>query len=431
MRRRVNWFRLKGPRLRLYYGLALSALAFLWRRLMFRTTFIAVTGSIGKTTATECLAAILSSRFPANATRHGRSGRRDLASTILRTRWKHRFTVIEVGTNLAGALQRAAWMIAPDTVVVLAVAGVHTHHFATLEDIAREKSQLLSRLGSRGVAILNGDDPRVAAMAVRCRGKVVTFGRAPESDVWASEVSSVWPARLSFRIHRGSESREVKTKLVGEHWLNSVLATLAAGSWHGIDLASAVSAIEQIEPVRGRMEPVRLPSGAYLLRDDFNASFAGLPAALRVLEQAPGRRVLVINGGYDSGLNLRARFQLIGQMAARSADLVVLFGNESRRAANAMAEAGMKCENVRSFPDLWAVAEFLKSELGEGDLVLLRDCYQVHAERIYFAQLGTVGCRKPVCSRRHILCDHCPDLRPGLENATQAPEPVRPFWQPL
>ncbi len=422
----MDWIRLKRSRLRYHGALALSALASFWRRLMFRTTFIAVTGSLGKTTATECLAAILSSRFPTNATRRGENTRAALGSTILRTRWKHRFTVIEVGTSVSGVLRRAAWMIAPDTAVVLGVASVHTNHFATLEDIAREKSQLLSRLGARGVAILNGDDPRVAAMAGRCRGRVVTFGRTPKSDVWASEVSSVWPARLSFRVHRGSDSWQVKTKLVGEHSLNSVLAALAAASCHGVDLASAASAMERVEPMCGRMQPVRLPSGACVLRDDYNPSFASLPAALRVLEQAPGRRVFVFSDAYDSMLKFRPRFQLIGEMVTRSADLTVLFGDESRRAANAMVEAGVKRENVRSFRDLWAVAAFLKSELHEGDLVLLRDSHAYHAERICFAQLGTVGCKIPEC-RLVSRCDHCPNLRRGLESAG----PARPSWQPL
>jgi UDP-N-acetylmuramoyl-tripeptide--D-alanyl-D-alanine ligase len=403
-------------------GRFLSALAFLWRRLMRRTTFIAVTGSVGKTTTTECLAAILSSRFPVNATLHGNNGRAGLAATLLRTRLKHRFTVIEVGTNLPGALKKAAWMVNPDAVVVLAVAGVHTNRFPTLEDIAAEKSQLL--------AILNGDDPRVAAMAAGRRARVLTFGRSPQFDLWASEVSSRWPARLSFRAHWGAESRQVHTKLVGEHWLSTALASLVTALSCGMDLASAASALERVEPFRGRMEPAALPCGATALRDDSSLSAASLPAALRVLEQAPGRRVLVFNDAYDSGLSFRERFQRLGRMAVRAVDLAVFFGERSRGAARRAVQGGMKPESVRSFPDLWGAAEFLKAELRAGDLALFRDCGSLHAERIYFAQLGAVGCKTPECPRLR-LCDYCPDLRPGLEEAHKLPAPVRPHWEPL
>ena len=384
---------------------------------------------MGKTTATECVAAMLASRFPTNTTERGENSRRGLADTVLRTRWRHRFTALEIGANLPGALKRAAWAFAPDTVVVLQVAGAHTHHFASIEDIAAEKAQLLSRLGRRGVAILNGDDPRVAAMASRCRCKVLTFGRSPGFDVWADRVSCVWPARLSFRVHWGGESREVTTRLVGEHWLTSVLGAFAAALWHGVDLASAVAAVERVEPALGRMEPMPLPSGAVAIRDEFNNSFSTLSAALAVLAQASGRRILVFCDVQDTGLEFRARFHMVAPLFAKSADLVLLFGDSARRAVNAVAEGGMPREKVRGFRDVWGVAEFLKPELREGDVVLFRSSLPKHAERIYFAQLGTVGCRQSRCARIH-SCDSCPQLLPGLELVSSVPKPARPFWEP-
>ncbi len=409
---------------------ALGALAFVWRRLLFRTTFIAVTGSVGKTTAVEFVKQVLSSCFAVNGTEHGYNSGRGVAVAILRTRWHHRFAAIEVGTRKPGDLRKSAWLIAPDTAVVLAVAAVHTECFASLEEIALEKSRLVSRLGRRGLAVLNGDDPRVAAMAVCCRGKVVTFGRSPECDVWASEVSSCWPARLSFRVHRGAESRMLNTQLVGEHWLSSVLAALATALWHGVGLERAAAAVERVQPARCRMEPVLLPSGAYAFRDEYNCSFAGLPAALRALEQAKGRRVLVFHDAYDSGLAFRERYRLVGRVAAHSADLTLLYGNDGRRARNAMIEGGVSRENVQTFPDIWAVADFMKASLRAGDVVLLRGGYSDCAARIYFAQLGSVGCKISSCGRR-LACDYCRELRPGLENVSGLPAPARPLWLPL
>ena len=109
-------FLLRHRKLRLALAKSLSALACIWRRLMFRTTFIAVTGSLGKTTATRCLHGLLSSCYPISWA-HGRNSRFDMASAILRTRPRHRFTLIEVGTTLPGALRRTAWTLAPDTAV--------------------------------------------------------------------------------------------------------------------------------------------------------------------------------------------------------------------------------------------------------------------------------------------------------------------------
>ncbi|MGO9242062.1 MAG: Mur ligase family protein [Bryobacteraceae bacterium] len=395
---------------------------------MFRTTFVAVTGSLGKTTATRCLHAILSSCY-STSWAHGHNSRFAMASAILRTRLRHRFTLIEVGTTLPGALRRTAWTLAPDTAVVLAVARVHSNNFATLDDIAHEKSQLLSRLGLRGIAVLNGDDPLVAAMAARCRGPVVMFGRSPEFYVWASDVSSVWPARLSFRVHRGAESRAVRTQMVGEHWLSAVLAAFAAALWQGVDLDTAVAAVERLAPTPGRLEPMPLPSGAMALRDEYNYSLASLTPALRVLEQArvPGRRILVTPRMVDTGRGFRESFRSLGELAVRSVELVIVIGNEHRRAFHAMVEGGMRPENIRGFKDIWGAAECLKSETRAGDLVLFRNCPTLRAERIYFSQLGSVGCRTPVCPLLN-PCDYCPELRPGLENVLVMPAPPRPFW---
>jgi len=405
-------------------------MAFLWRRLMFRTTFIAVTGSVGKTTAVECLKQALSTRFTVNGTEHGDNSGRGVAEVVLRTRWRHRFTAIEVGTRKPGDLKRTSLGIAPDTAVVLAVAAVHTESFATIDDIAFEKSHIVSGLGRRGLAVLNGDDPRVAAMSARCRGRVVTFGRSPQCDVWADEISSRWPARLSFRIHHGAESAIVNTQLAGEHWLNSVLAALATALCHGVELAPAAAAMALVGPSRCRMEPVLLPSGAYALRDEHNCSFASLPAALRFLEQAQARRILVYHDVYDSGLVFRERFRAVGRLVAHSADLTLLYGNSRRRARNAMAEAGVPRESIHVFRDIWVVADFLKSSLRPGDLVLLRNAFSDAAARIFFAQLGSVGCRVPACGKR-MPCDHCAELRPGLENPGGLPAPARPYWLPI
>src|SRR5207253_1874620 len=102
------------------------------------------------------LATILASRFPINSTRGANNSRLGLTKAILRTRPRHRFVVLEVGTKRPGSLRRAAWLVKPDVVVLLNVARTHLEYFATLEHIAEEKAQLLSRLGSGGTVIVNG-----------------------------------------------------------------------------------------------------------------------------------------------------------------------------------------------------------------------------------------------------------------------------------
>ena len=137
--------------------------AFCWRRLLFRTRFIAITGSVGKTTTRNLLAAILRD-MPAltlAATKSSNSAKQ-IARDLLSVRPRHRFVVLEVGTDRPGWIRRSAWLIRPDIAIVLSVARTHTNNFPTLDDTAAEKAALLGGLGRKGVAILNVDDERVA-----------------------------------------------------------------------------------------------------------------------------------------------------------------------------------------------------------------------------------------------------------------------------
>ena len=401
---------LLGINLQLARDLSASAAAAVWRRLMYRTQVVAVTGSHGKSTATDCLGSILSSHSPTNWKPEGGNSRRRLAETIFRTRFRHRFTVMEVGTKLPGALRRASWLIDPDVAVILAVARIHSDSFPDLDAIAAEKEALLGRIHGSRLAILNGDDPRVLAMRDRCRGRILTFGTSSAHDLWASEVSSVWPARLSFCVHRGDESCQVKTQLVGEHWVSSVLGALLAAIAVGVPLHDAVAAVEQYPPRTARMQPVEASTGITFLRDEFNESITSLAPALRVLEQARAQRRIVILGDvYDSPLKERPRLEELGRLAATAADVAIFIGKNMRYAARAAIEAGLPPDAAHSFRELPEVSEFLRAELRPGDLVLLRGASRRHFERLYFAHLGPILCWKKHCPI-YRPCDTCHEL---------------------
>jgi len=375
---------------------------------MFRTTFIAITGSAGKTTTAHCVGAILSAHYPTNWTPGGQNARTHLALNVLRTRFRHRFAVIEVGTRAPGALRRAAWMIAPDIAVVLTVLGVHTNVFPTLEEVAAEKEQLLSRLGKHGLAILNEDDTRVREMGTRCRGQVRTFGCAPPATLRGTAISSVWPRRLSFRADYAGESCFVETQLVGEHMATPVLAALAVAVSCGVPLSQAAAALGSVSPVPGRMQPMMLPHGVTVLRDEFNPSLPTFDPGLRVMQTAEAsRRIVILGDVLDSPLTVRPRMRDLGRKVAASADLGIFIGTVSKVAAKAASEAGLKqafaCQNLRE------ASEFLQRELRTGDLVLVEGWIAHHIERVVLAQTGTISCWIERCNKL-ILCEHCPQL---------------------
>ena len=243
-----------------------------WRTLLWRTTVIGVTGSVGKTTAKEAIAGILSTHGRTFRSYRNQNGGLSVALNLLRTRPWHRFAVLEIATTRAGEMLRATRIVRPDIRVVLNVKSTHTNRFPALDDIAREKAQFLAGIGRKQVVVLNIDDFRVAKMSEDKPCKVATFGTAGTADLQASSLSSIWPSRLSFEVRRGNESVSVETQLVGEHWMPSALASIAVALECGMNLTAAATALQQVEPFPARMQPVQVPSGAIFLRDDYLSS---------------------------------------------------------------------------------------------------------------------------------------------------------------
>jgi UDP-N-acetylmuramoyl-tripeptide--D-alanyl-D-alanine ligase len=400
MRRRLR------ERIALLSEYLVSAVAVVWRRLMFRTTFIAITGSAGKSTATACLGSILSAYAPTNWLPGGRNARP--MRIVLQTRFRHRFAVIEAGSNVPGTLRRAAWMIAPDIVVVLRVMKIHSNVFPTLEDVAVEKAQLLSRLGKRGTLVLNADDAGVLAMGDGCPARVRTFGVSPGSFVVADQVSGVWPQRLTFRVQCGNETAFFETNLPGEHLLSSVLAAVTTAICCGVPLKECAAAIKNVQPVLGRMYPMHLANGACIIRDEFNANLPSLTAGLDFLAAARvTRRIALVGDVLDTGLTVRPRARDLAARVAKAADMAVFLGRDGRLAAKVAVQAGMAEGSVHAYEDLRAAAEFLRSELRQGDLVLSSGWQGRHTERIILSQFGEIGCWVERCSiiRPCEMCD--------------------------
>jgi len=386
------------------------AAAFVWRRLLFRTTFIAITGSMGKTTTKECLAGILGARYSTACSVANQNDFSGVPRSVLRVRPWHRFAVIEVAANGLDLMRRSARLVRPDIAIILLVARNHMKNFRTLGNVAAEKSILLARLRRNGIALLNGDDARVAALAGSLRRRVVWFGTSPAFDYCAEAATSNWPERFSFELRAGTERRTVHTPLVGTHWKYSVLAAIAAANLCGVSLDDAIAEVARIGPVPARMQPVRLPCGAVVIRDELDGSIDAQAKAFDVFASAAaGRRILVLSGVTDTSRGPRDRYRAIGRSIVGAFDVAVFIGDIADYGVRGAVAAGMKPECVHGFVSLWDAREFLAKELRPGDLVLLRGRLVDHLSRLPFALAGPIACHRAHCEKR-IVCDLCPEL---------------------
>lgn len=386
------------------------SVAWVWRRLMFRTTFIGVTGSVGKTTCKEAIAEVLSSRFPTMRTRGGDNHFRGVFRTILRVRPWHRYCVIEIGLDRPGQMKKFGRVVKPDIAVWVSVAKTHTMMFKSLETTAREKSMLVSALRPGGIAVLNDDNPYISAFSPPDYVTTVYYGSTDRSRCKASNVSSRWPARLSFMAEVDGEEVEMSTQFVGEHWVSSILPALAIGKIAGVPLGEAAEVLSRYEPMPKRMSPVRLPNGATMLRDERNGSVDTMAAAFKVMgDAAATRKFLILTDVSDSSQRPRRRLREMGRTAAEVADAVMFVGEHCEHGARGAIDAGMSPDQVWSYYNIEDAAARLRSELREDDLVLLRGRSVDHMQRLYLNLSQDVQCWKNSCNKS-THCEVCWEL---------------------
>ncbi len=396
------------------------AVAYVWRRLMVRTTFIAVTGSVGKTTTKECLAGVLREFAPTVCSWRNQGGPTLVPLNVLRVRPWHRYAVLELGVGGPGQMDRPARLVRPDVAIILNAHATHTKEFKGVAKHAAEKAVLLRHLKSDGVALLGAEDPRIASLASGLPQRTWLFGTTSECHYRAESVTARWPERLRFTLRAPGGRHEVRTQLVGPHWASAATAVLAGAGAAGVDLALAADAFSRIPPFDGRLQPVQAPSGAIFLRDDYGANLVSLLAAFQVMETAQAaRRWLVISDITDVDMSHRPRLRYLAGWYSRVADVVVLATGDTAYARRRAIEAGFPEDRFHGFPTVRAAAEFLRQELRPGDLVLLKGRITHHLTRVYLAQFGSVACWKDYCPKT-MLCDICWELGLGTKDLARA-----------
>jgi UDP-N-acetylmuramoyl-tripeptide--D-alanyl-D-alanine ligase len=368
---------------------------------------IGITGSAGKTTTKNLLAAMLSTLGPVASTPRSLNRSVHLATTIAGADPADPFLVAEVAaTKAPGGLLDLVWVLEPRVGVV---TGVAHDHFTNADEAALAKVKLVQALPESGLALLNADDPRVVAMARETAARVVFFGTSENADFRAEDVQAVWPSRLAFTLVCAGERRRVETRLVGALWTISVLAALATAISLGVDPDRAVAAAAAVEPEPHHLSVLETEAGVTFIQDEWKGSAHTLGPALEILDRADsGRSVAVLGWLRHFGLTAEEIYSDAVREARRHADLVVLIGPAAEHGLEAAREAPEG--TVRCFETVGEAGSFLREALGAGDLVLVKSKNTLHLERVVLAQLGEVTCRRVECNKL-IFCEECPLLR--------------------
>jgi UDP-N-acetylmuramoyl-tripeptide--D-alanyl-D-alanine ligase len=319
--------------------------------------------------------------------------------------------VVEVGIDRVGQMSRQSRMLQPDVAVITAVGSEHQSGLGSLDTTQREKARLLEGLRRPGLAILNGDDPRVRAMAGWTDARVVTYGLGPGNDVRASGVRLEWPRGTRFTLHADGATRELCLQLLGRTMVAPALAAVAVATNQGLALDDVVAALERLAPTPGRLQVVALPDQVRLIRDDTKASVETIHAAF-VLAEIPGRRLLVLSESPEWPESLEASYRCLGRRMADMLEAAIFVGDAHGRLAACAREAGMPGEALHTVePGVKAAVAALRGLMRPGDTILVKRPLYQRLERIALALQGeTVGCDLAHCGAVSVSlqCATCP-----------------------
>ncbi|ADG74490.1 UDP-N-acetylmuramoylalanyl-D-glutamyl-2,6-diamin opimelate/D-alanyl-D-alanylligase [Cellulomonas flavigena DSM 20109] len=346
---------------------------------------IGVTGSVGKTTTKDVLAQLCGAAGPTVAPVRSFNNEIGLPLTVLRADEQTRFLVLEMGASGPGHLTYLTDIAPPDVAVVLVVGQAHLGGFGGgIDAVARAKSEIVAGLLPDGVAVLNGDDPRVRAMADVAPGRAVLFGAAPDAEVRVEDVRLDALGRATFRlVHVVGEdrhARDVALRLVGEHHVHNALAAAAASLQVGLTLdevAAGLTAADALSP--HRMHVVDRADGVTVVDDSYNANPDSMRAALKALAVIAGRErrsVAVLGEMLELGDEHRTAHDAIGRLVVRlNIGLTVVVGEGARAIRDGANHEGSWGDEVVLVDDVDTAAAFLAQELRAGDVVLVKSSY--------------------------------------------------------
>ncbi|PBB20467.1 Mur ligase family protein [Mesorhizobium sp. WSM4313] len=371
-----------------------------------KATFIGITGSSGKSTATSLLGHILAS--------HGTVHTQVLANTLkalVRTLYKRMkragkvdYVVFEAGAFEPGSIRSMAQMLRPDVAVVTMVRLEHVTQFRTLDAVAQEKRALVEALSPGGLAILNADDPHVLDMASGARCRVATFGQSEAADYRVTDIHAAYPDLLRFSLRWRGGDIDMQTRFPGEHfWLPAAAAAVTALEL-GVPPEKIAARTASFEPLANRCTVLVTDRGPQFIVDAAKAPWHSLNIAFEMMAKAKAVRKRIVVGQISDYTGSSRKYGTAYGIARDVADEVIYTGDNAHRsrASQADRDSGRLIE-LRTPKE---VSDHIKQTAVPGELILLKSSGNLHLERIALAWTHDVRCWIPACGKKE-GCSTC------------------------
>ncbi len=342
---------------------------------------VGVTGSVGKSTTKEMIAAVLGGAFRVEKSPANQNNDLGLPMAILAMSEQTQVAVLEMGMNHFREIAYLSGIARPDVAVIINIGTMHIEHLGSKEGILKAKLEILEGLRDGGTLILNGDDPLLWGSRDQMGRTVTCFGRENSlCDVRAEDVVQE-ENYIRFRVASQRESFPVELDLEGEHFVSDALAAVAVGLAMGVRPARIQERLSQFQNMAGRQEIFR--HGDYtIISDCYNAGPESMAAALEVLGRKEGRHVAVLGDMLELGACTQAEHYRIGRIAAEKAQVLLAFGPNGNRVLSGAFTGGMSDTRAMAFEDRDKLVAALKRMAKPGDVLLFKGSRGMRMELI-------------------------------------------------
>ncbi len=354
--------------------LALKALASAYRS-KFDIPFVQITGSVGKTTTKEMIAAVLGAKLRVWKTPENFNNDIGTPLTLLGLGKEHQVAVIETGMNHFDEIRYLGEMVRPDIAVISNVGDAHIEFLGSREGILKAKCEIFDNLKEGGLAILNGDDPLLDTVRVPFR--TVRCGQSAHCQVRVSDIADHGVEGITCTVTTEKDTYALSIPAPGEHMVYSASMAVAVGEELGLSREEIIRGVSAYEPSGSRMRVVRLPEGRVILDDCYNANPQSVTAALEVLAKTECDRKVAVLGdmGELGSLTDQAHYNMGALAAMLGIDFVVAIGGKAAKIADGTAQSG---GSVLHFATKEEALSELKEQLGPDTAMLVKASHAMH-----------------------------------------------------
>ena len=346
---------------------------------------VAVTGSVGKSTTKEMIAAVLGSTFRVSKTPANHNNDIGMPMAILSMPLDTEVAVLEMGMNHFREIAYLSEIANPDVAVIINIGTMHIEYLGSQIGIRQAKMEIVEGMTPNGMLLLNGDDTLLRYLDQQPVQRITYFGRSDGCSVQAFDVRQD-DDKLRFRVEAGKLSFPVELNLEGEHFVGDAMAAITVGLKLAVPSERIAESLASFRNMSGRQEIFK--AGEYtIINDCYNAGPESMTAALGVLGNRPGRRIAVLGDMLELGDCAQAEHYKVGRIAAEKADLVFAYGPHAGRVIDGTLTGGMPETMGRAFDSREEMAKALKRAARPGDVLLFKASHGMHLELVLEAFL--------------------------------------------